>query len=420
MYRIGGWLPPDHRIHQQWLQDTIKHVDQNPKELHPLLAEFKEMVENDTRLYLLFNSMFDQIPQKKPYTSNPAGNRQVRDFTHMLQLMNHLMTTAPSWSEREHQAGLVGLPFHAILDWPMGTPSGFAVFQDPNVNAMLKKILNAWSEYLTSPDSAQVLGTSTTCWLGETGKGDVTTAANDAAETSLSFEEIYNCDPSKKYHGFTSWDNFFTRTFRDGIRPTACPDRDDVIANSCESVPYKVARDVQARDKFWIKGQPYSVLDMLARDERAESFVGGTIYQAFLSALSYHRWHSPVSGKIVKAYIIDGTYYSEPPYTGAEASDGPSSEGENTGQEYLSALATRALIFIEADNPDIGLMCVMPIGMVEVSTCEVTVKEGQHVKKGDQLGMVSLPHSQAFTRIISTDNFYPTVPFRRLDSLPIV
>ena len=50
-------------------------------------------------------------------------------------------------------------------------------------------------------------------------------------------------------------------------------------------------------------------------------------------------------------------------------------------------MATRALIFIEADNPEIGLMCVIPVGMAEVSSCEITVYEGQHVKKGDQLGM---------------------------------
>jgi phosphatidylserine decarboxylase len=49
-------------------------------------------------------------------------------------------------------------------------------------------------------------------------------------------------------------------------------------------------------------------------------------------------------------------------------------------------VATRAVVFIEADNPKIGLMCFMGIGMTEVSTCETTVKEGQHVKKGDQLG----------------------------------
>jgi phosphatidylserine decarboxylase len=50
-------------------------------------------------------------------------------------------------------------------------------------------------------------------------------------------------------------------------------------------------------------------------------------------------------------------------------------------------VATRGLVYIQADNPDIGLMCVMFVGMAEVSTCEFTVYEGQHVNKGDELGM---------------------------------
>jgi phosphatidylserine decarboxylase len=32
-------------------------------------------------------------------------------------------------------------------------------------------------------------------------------------------------------------------------------------------------------------------------------------------------------------------------------------------------------------------MCVMPVGMAEVSTCETSVEVGQHVRKGDELGM---------------------------------
>jgi phosphatidylserine decarboxylase len=32
-------------------------------------------------------------------------------------------------------------------------------------------------------------------------------------------------------------------------------------------------------------------------------------------------------------------------------------------------------------------MCVMPVGMAEVSSCEISVKPGDQVKKGDQLGM---------------------------------
>jgi phosphatidylserine decarboxylase len=120
---------------------------------------------------------------------------------------------------------------------------------------------------------------------------------------------------------------------------------------------------------------------MLANDTLAPLFAGGTVYQAYLSPLSYHRWHSPVSGTVIKAYVKDGTYYSEAPAEGFDPA------GPNDSQGYITEVATRALIFIEADNPDIGLMCVLPVGMAEVSTCQITVYEGQRVRKGDQLGM---------------------------------
>ena len=105
------------------------------------------------------------------------------------------------------------------------------------------------------------------------------------------------------------------------------------------------------------------------------------MYQAFLSALSYHRWHSPVSGRIVKTYLLDGSYYSEAPVMGFDPA------GPNESQGYITDVAARAVIFIEADNPAIGTLCFMPVGMAEVSTCDITVQVGQHVKKGDQLGM---------------------------------
>jgi phosphatidylserine decarboxylase len=56
-------------------------------------------------------------------------------------------------------------------------------------------------------------------------------------------------------------------------------------------------------------------------------------------------------------------------------------------QGYLSALATRAVIFIEADNSAIGLVAFVGVRMNEVSTCEITVDEGQGVTKGDEIGM---------------------------------
>lgn len=58
-----------------------------------------------------------------------------------------------------------------------------------------------------------------------------------------------------------------------------------------------------------------------------------------------------------------------------------------TAETYLTSIATRAVIFIEADNPYIGTVASVGVGMAEVLTCDITVKEGQHVKKGEQLGM---------------------------------
>jgi len=260
----------------------------------------------------------------------------------------------------------------------------------------LKKVLDAWGAFLCSPESATCLGTDIEGWFGEAAVPILESVSNQAGVVNgLSehkFHELFQCDPSAPHHDFKSWDDFFTRLYRPEIRPVVSPEDDNVVANACESQVYKVAHNVHARDRFWVKNQPYSVMDMLAFDSFAEQFVGGTIYQAFLSALSYHRWHSPVSGRIVKAYVVDGTYYSEPLFEAFNEEDqlqvpgGINIGGENASQEYLSAVATRGIIFIEADHPKIGLMAFIAIGMVEVSTCDITVREGQHVKKGDQLG----------------------------------
>ncbi|KAF1960851.1 hypothetical protein CC80DRAFT_532410 [Byssothecium circinans] len=388
VHRPGQWLPTDHRVHKDWLNSIIEKACANPKDLHPVLEEFKDLIESNTRIYLLINSMFEQIPTKKPYSHDPTGTKQVRDYVHMLELFNHILTTAPDWNDRSYGVGMVGTPFNAILDWPMGTPSGFAFFLDPEVNKMIKKVLNTWAKFLASPDSAYVLGNDSIGWFSAHGTEDLAATAN-VGKTTYKFEELFKCDPSKEHHGYKSWDEFFTRHFHEDKRPVASPDDDSVIANACESKPYNVARNVSARDRFWVKGQPYSLIDMLAHDPLYETFVGGTVYQAFLSALSYHRWHAPVSGTVKKAYVKDGTYFSEPLFEGLgdpsvnEINEG----GESNGQGYLTATATRAIIFFEADSKDIGLVCFLGIGMTEVSTCEITVSEGQHVKKGDEIGM---------------------------------
>lgn len=44
------------------------------------------------------------------------------------------------------------------------------------------------------------------------------------------------------------------------------------------------------------------------------------------------------------------------------------------------------VVVINADNPHIGKIAIIYIGMAEVSSCVATVKVGEKVKKGQQIG----------------------------------
>ena len=400
--RPGGWVPEDYAYIDRWVERLKKYAATQRRPLVPPIAEFREMVHADRVLHAQVEAMFAEANEHKKLT--PLGQMAVRTFDEFLSLLNAIMTTAPEAYQdipKHEPSGLIGFPINSLLDWPMATESGYTVFANSLVNQQFKKILTYWSRFLVSAESRYVLTerasrldpeTLVVPWLGEVAKAEMVKVARSALgagpnPTPETFEEIFDCDPSEEYYGFGSWDDFFTRVFRPGVRPVSAQRDDNVIVNACESAPLQVKRDVALDDNFWLKGQPYSLENMLNFDEHAAHFAGGTVYQAFLSALSYHRWNSPISGTIRKAYVVNGSYYLENLWEGFRNPTGADPSAPNASQPFLTSVATRALIFIEADNPKIGLMCIMPVGMAEVSSCEITVEVGQRVEKGDPLGM---------------------------------
>jgi phosphatidylserine decarboxylase len=358
--RQAGWLPGQDGL-EAWLRGHRERVEakSDQADLHPVIAEFQELIEGDCIVRMYMNEMIAQVPNTKPYTQ-----RHLESVDQLLRLINEVLTMAPEFGD-----GAVTLPLNAILDWTMGTPAGFAAFRDPRINAILKKLLGAWSEFLSSADSRYVLNASSSGWK------------SPEAQRAVGMQQFEH-DPDEEYWGFASWNDFFTRRFKEGERPVDCVADDRVIVSACESTPYGISTDVQRQDRFWIKTQPYSLQDMLAGDEAVDHFVGGTVYQAFLSATDYHRWHSPVAGTVVRAFVQEGTYFSEADAEGSDAVEPMNSQG------YLAHVATRAIFVIDADNPVIGLMAFVAIGMSEVSSCVIDSRmtSGYHLEKGEELG----------------------------------
>ncbi|KAI0780874.1 Phophatidylserine decarboxylase-domain-containing protein [Trametes elegans] len=370
-HRIGGWLPRDPQVLEKWLEKKITHVEHPTRRgqpLHPVIERFKLFIEREPTVYMGFSQMFEQVPTKPPYNGDPTHKPQVRDFHLMLRLFNHIICTAPDYEDND----LVGFPINAILDWPMGTPAGLSMFSRPDVNEHFKNMFDVWAIFLTSPDSRYVLTDGPNGWFG-----------GPASRALPNFVETYVCDPSAPYHGFKSWDDFFTRQFRPGVRPVQFQDDDSLITSACESAVYRIAHRAQLLDEFWLKGHHYSLSNMLNYDDYAPQFADGTVYQAFLSATKYHRWHAPVNGTVVRIVNVPGTYYAEAP---SEGFPHPDPAGPNLSQAFITSMGARVIIFIQARNPAVGLMAFVAVGMAEVSTCEAIVQEGQKVSKGEELG----------------------------------
>jgi len=55
------------------------------------------MIEDTPRMYMYFSEMWDEIPSKPPYQHDPTGKSQIRNYNHMLQVLNHVFGRAPEW-----------------------------------------------------------------------------------------------------------------------------------------------------------------------------------------------------------------------------------------------------------------------------------------------------------------------------------
>ncbi|MCL3780885.1 phosphatidylserine decarboxylase family protein [Prolixibacteraceae bacterium JC049] len=359
MHRLGHWLPQDRGVLSVFAQRIAEHIaDESPK-LNPEVAKLEALINSDP--FLRMNLILAINQAKNAGHSLPYSN-----IPELISLVNGVLTMAPSFSHSE----LVGCPLNAILDWIMCVPAGYEFFRSRQLNRQLKLVLNEWKKFLDSADSGVYLNSeSPKGWFCE-----------QARETIHLDEFIY--DESKPFYGFTSWNDFFTRHFKAGMRPISEPDNNGVIISACEATPYRIEPNAKLKDRFWMKGQPYSLQDIFTAEklDLAQNFENGSVYQAFLSAYNYHRWHAPISGTIVDVYSVDGTYYSEAESAGADPA------GPNDSQGYLTAVAARMIIIIESDDEKIGKVACVFVGMAEVSSCISSVKTGEHVVKGQELG----------------------------------
>ncbi|MBN6743345.1 phophatidylserine decarboxylase associated domain-containing protein, partial [Acidithiobacillus sp. MC6.1] len=74
--RHGRWLPGDAGLIQKWVHEMIEHVAAHPKPFLPIIQDFQELIEGDPAIYMLFHSMYAEIPPKYKIPEIPNDSLQ--------------------------------------------------------------------------------------------------------------------------------------------------------------------------------------------------------------------------------------------------------------------------------------------------------------------------------------------------------
>ncbi|HVI04854.1 MAG TPA: phophatidylserine decarboxylase associated domain-containing protein, partial [Sphingomicrobium sp.] len=120
--RLGRWLPSEPKHLNDWLTKVIDAAEQGKAPFHPVIEEFRTMIENDPEMYMYFTQMFEQQAHFPPPPG--SGDVKLKNYQQMLAVINHILTSAPEFNT----TGMVGCPLNAILDFPMITRAGLSAF----------------------------------------------------------------------------------------------------------------------------------------------------------------------------------------------------------------------------------------------------------------------------------------------------
>ena len=187
--------------------------------------------------------------------------------------------------------------------------------------------------------------------------------------------------------GWLTFNQFFARELNPGLRPIASPTDNTVIASPADCTfrnTFSIADDSSIPEITIKKTHKFAnVKDLLEGSQFADAFANGTYAHYFLGPYSYHRFHTPVAGHLRECRAVKGDVFLEVKIS-KEQFDAP--DNAKDGYEFSQARGIVILDTAGSEFGDIGLVGVVPVGMCQVSSVNMTAVVGSNLQKGDEFG----------------------------------
>ncbi len=183
--------------------------------------------------------------------------------------------------------------------------------------------------------------------------------------------------------GYASFDEFFTRSLKPGLRPI---DADSQAFVSPSDGRLQASGTVDPQGSFHIKGSDYTLNELLGEDAEVESLRGGLYGVVYLHPRDYHQVHSPLDAIVTRWTHIPGERFPV----------------NALGTRFVPKLFARnERVVVHAKTDGFGdfvvvLVGAAGVGRIELAFADVTLGQavyGEHgpiLSKGDKLGVFHL------------------------------
>ena len=384
-YRTGGWLPHEAGAMKRAADGIVQRAGEERRELAKPVRALADLVYGNPAVYMLFSEMLTEVPDYPPYDGDAAHRPEIRDVVTLLDAINCAIHRPIAYDDPGRSRFA---PYLSVLAWPMGTKAGFAAFLRDDVNACFRDILEHWGRFMRGPESVATVTTEEGGWISAA-------AQRDPLSPGLrDFLDTYQVpDPADPVHyGFASWDQFFTRRFLPGRRPVAAPADPAVVVSATESMPFAIQRNVRGT-----RSGPRTSATPWCTCSATRTWRGGS-----RAAPCTRRTSAKIATTTGTPPWRAVTCGPRPWWTGRTTPSRCSGVSPRTTspcrnrirdltpgpQGYLSCVAKRGVAFIQPDDPALGLIAIVMIGMVEISSIEFD--HLNHFDKGQEIGRFHL------------------------------
>ena len=176
----------------------------------------------------------------------------------------------------------------------------------------------------------------------------------------------------KNVNEYSSFNDFFTREFDEGVRPI------DQTENTIVSpVDGKIMESGRVSDGklFQLKNMEYNLSHLLNNNPKLiEAFKNASYVTIYLAPYNYHRVHLPYQGKLLNNQIIGGMAYKV----------------NEQALKKINALYTKNTRQISQFESSKVNFCMIMVGAMNVSSISITDKNKDVYNKGEEFARFNL------------------------------